>query len=106
MMEMIPAGSRRHIKIGVVGCGQFSRNFVPLFKAHPYVESVYVTDLIAERAEEYFRDFDVPVMDSFEQMLQSDLNSVAIFVQRHLHGPMVIAALKAGKNVYSAVPMG
>ena len=31
---------------------------------------------------------------------------MAIFTQRHLHGPLVKAALEAGKDVYSAVPMG
>jgi predicted dehydrogenase len=30
---------------------------------------------------------------------------VAIFAQRHIHGEMAIKALKAGKHVYSAVPM-
>ena len=34
------------------------------------------------------------------------MNCVGIFTQRHLHGPMVIKALKAGKHVYSAVPIG
>ena len=39
-------------------------------------------------------------------MIASDeINSIAIFSQRNQHGQMAIAALKAGKNVYSAVPM-
>lgn len=94
------------IRVGVVGAGQFSRHFLPLFKAHPLVEQVYITDLRKERAEEAKRKFGVETMESFEAMLESDLDCVAIFVQRHLHGPMAVRALKAGKNVYSAVPMG
>lgn len=35
-----------------------------------------------------------------------DVDCIGIFTQRHLHGPMVIKALKMGKNVYSAVPIG
>jgi predicted dehydrogenase len=95
------------IRIGFVGCGSFARAFVPLFQAHPSVEYVAVTDLIPERSREYDEKFHVNrIFDSFEQMIASDeINAVAIFVQRHLHGPLVIAALKAGKNVYSAVPM-
>ena len=93
------------IKIAVIGCGRFAKNFVPLFKAHPEVESVCVCDLIRERAEDYSAKFDVPVIDSFEEALASqEINSVAIFTQRFKHGPMVIEALKAGKHVYSAVP--
>ncbi|MBE5771606.1 MAG: Gfo/Idh/MocA family oxidoreductase, partial [Clostridiales bacterium] len=97
----------KKIRIGFVGCGSFCRHFVPLFQAHPAVEFVGVCDLIPERAKEYDDLFHVDkIYDSFEEMLATDeLNTIAIFTQRHLHGPMAIAALKAGKNVYSAVPM-
>jgi predicted dehydrogenase len=43
---------------------------------------------------------------SFDAMLQSDCDCVAIFTQRWTHGPLVLEALEAGKHVYSAVPMG
>ena len=95
------------IRIGFVGCGQFARNFVPLFQAHPACEYVAVCDKFRDRAENYMETFHVnKIFDSYEQMLASDeINSVAIFSQRNQHGQMAIAALKAGKNVYSAVPM-
>ena len=93
------------IRIAIIGCGRFSPFFIPLFKAHPAVEQVYVCDLIRERAESFSEKFDVPIVDSFEQALASDeINAVAIFTQRFKHGPLVIEALKAGKCVYSAVP--
>jgi len=93
------------LKIAVIGCGAFASSFVPLFKAHPYVEKVYVCDLIKERERKYMEHFDVPSVESFEAALADDsINAVAIITQRQLHGPMVIAALKAGKHVYSAVP--
>ena len=38
-------------------------------------------------------------------MLESDVDAVAIFTQRWTHGPLVVQALRAGKHVYSAVPM-
>lgn len=97
----------KKIRICFIGCGSFCKNFVPLFQAHPAVEYVAVCDLIPERAQEYMDRFHVDrIIPSFEEALASeDINTVAIFTQRHLHGPMVIAALKAGKNVYSAVPM-
>ncbi|NLG36491.1 MAG: Gfo/Idh/MocA family oxidoreductase [Clostridiales bacterium] len=95
------------IRLGFVGCGAFVQNFIPLFKAHPYVEWVAVTDLIRERRDETAKKHGVTrVYDSFEDMLKDpEINAVGIFTQRQLHGPMTIAALKAGKNVYSAVPM-
>ncbi|MBR4220911.1 MAG: Gfo/Idh/MocA family oxidoreductase [Victivallales bacterium] len=94
------------LRIAFIGCGGFARNFVPLFKLHPLVEKVYVCDLVAEKAAEFSRVFGVESIASFEEVLKRrDIDSVAIFAQRHLHGPLVLKALSAGKNVYSAVPM-
>ncbi|MBR5078578.1 MAG: Gfo/Idh/MocA family oxidoreductase [Victivallales bacterium] len=97
---------RRKISMCFIGCGQFCRCFVPLFKKHPDVEYVAVCDLIPEKAQEYHEKFDVPIVPTFEDAISDPkFNAIAIFVQRHLHGPLVIQALKAGKNVYSAVPV-
>ena len=97
--------SREKLRIAIIGCGRFAKFFVPLFKAHPAVEAVWVCDLKRERAEDYSQKFDVPIIDSFEEALKrDDVNSVAIFTQRFKHGEMVISALEAGKHVYSAVP--
>lgn len=97
--------NKEKLKIVVVGCGRFSQFFVPLFKAHPVVEKVYVCDLKKDREEEFANRFGVDRCESFEYALQSkEINAVAIFTQRFKHGPMVIDALKAGKHVYSAVP--
>lgn len=99
---------RKHQKatIAVIGCGAFSPFFIPLFKAHPYTEKVYVCDLIAEKAKEYSEKFGVDIIDTFEEAIaREDITAIAIFTERHNHGPLVKAALKAGKDVYSAVPM-
>ena len=96
----------KQMTVCVVGCGDFARNFVPLFKAHPGVKKVYVCDLIPERAAEYAKLFGVETVGSYEEVLtRKDIQCVANFTQRHLHGPVVIQALKHGKHVYSAVPM-
>ena len=96
----------KKIRVCFIGCGEFARCFVPLFKAHPFVEKVFVCDLIRERAEEYKKLFDVEIIDSFEEAIsREDIDSIAVFVERHLHGHIVCESLKAGKNVYSAVPM-
>lgn len=94
------------LTVAIIGCGRFARFFVPLFKAHPYVEKVYVCDLIREKAEEFKNRFDVEIIDTYEEALANPkINCIANFTQRHLHGDIVIRALKAGKNLYSAVPM-
>jgi predicted dehydrogenase len=94
------------LKIGVVGAGQFSQCFIPLFQAHPMVEEVCLAELLPERREKFGKAFGITrLFGSFEDMLKSDVDAVAIFTQRHLHGPQTIQALRAGKHVYCAVPM-
>lgn len=97
---------KNKLTIAVIGCGNFARMFMELFKNHPYVEKVYVCDMIPEKAEEYAKKFDVEIINTYEEVLDNkDINCIANFTQRHLHGDVVIRALKAGKHVYSAVPM-
>lgn len=97
----------KKLRIGFVGCGQFCANFVPIFRNHPDVEYVAVCDKFRERAEKFKEEYNADkIFYTFDEMIASDeINSVAIFTQRDLHGVMAIAALKAGKHVYSAVPM-
>jgi predicted dehydrogenase len=95
------------VTIGMVGAGEFGREFATLFQLHPRVGAVYVTDHVTERAEKLAADVGLAgTVGSFEQLLESDVDAVAIFTQRWQHGPLVERALLAGKHVYSAVPMG
>jgi predicted dehydrogenase len=92
--------------LGIVGAGQFAGQFAALFKIHPDVDRVLVTDLLPERAEELVaREGLDGAVDSFDALLETDVEAVALFTQRWTHGPLVVRALRAGKHVYSAVPM-
>ena len=92
--------------IGVVGVGQFGGQFAHLFNLHPGVSEVFVVDERAERAAEAVERFDLAgAKSSFEDLLASDVDAVAIFTQRWTHGPLVERALRAGTHVNSAVPM-
>ena len=92
--------------IGLVGAGQFARQFATLFTHHPGISSVYVTDLVSGRADALVQaaglDGSFP---DFATMLASPVDAVAIFTQRWTHGPLAVQALRAGKHVYSTVPM-
>ncbi|MBT2250525.1 Gfo/Idh/MocA family oxidoreductase [Arthrobacter sp. BHU FT2] len=92
--------------IGIVGAGQFGGQFAHLFNLHPGVKEVYVVDERPERAAEAAGRYHLAgTMPDFEALLASDVDAVAIFTQRWTHGPLVQQALRAGKHVYSAVPM-
>ena len=93
------------IRIGVLGCGDFAKSFIRLFKEHPYVDEVCVADIDTEKAREFGDEFGISHYGSLDELLETNINAVAIFTPRHTHGPFVIKALKAGRHVYSAVPM-
>lgn len=94
------------MKIGVIGTGQFAGSFIGLWQRHPDVQSVYLTDLLPERAGEHQRRYAAAaVYPGADELLASDCDAVAVMTQRWTHGELVLKALAAGKHVFSAVPM-
>lgn len=93
------------IKIGIVGLGRFASHFILLFNKHPDVEEIVLCDLDPERTAAAARRFGISsTAGSMEELLASGVTAIGLFTPRHLHGPQALAALKAGKHVYSAVP--
>jgi predicted dehydrogenase len=92
-------------KICVVGAGQFSGCFVPLFRAHPGISEVSLCEIDPERLSAAAKSHHVVrTFSTFEDVLKSDVEALAIFTQRHTHARLALEALRAGKHVYCAVP--
>ncbi len=66
-----------------------------------------VTDLLPERADELAGSEQLAGHSrrASTTLLASDVDAIALFTQRWTHGPLAVRALRAGKHVYSAVPM-
>ncbi len=97
----------KKLKIGVCGIGGFAHAFIPLFQAHPLVGEVVLAEIVPERLAEAAAWYGITeTYPGIDELLESDVDAVAILTQRHLHGPMTIKALKAGKHVWCAVPIG
>ena len=94
------------ITVGMVGMGSFGRAFVPLFRDHPSVSRLAVCDadprLLAEVAERYGI---AERYGTLEELLKTDVEAVVLITQPWLHYQQAVAALRAGKHVYSAVPV-
>ena len=93
------------IKVGMCGTGAFAEGFIPLFKAHPDVDSIVLCDLDAEKLKAKCEKFEISgSYPSLDALCESDVDAIVIITQHNLHGPQAVQALKAGKHVYSAVP--
>ncbi len=93
--------------VGICGAGYFASCFIPLFQAHPGTTDVVLAELDPQRREEVAARFGVTrTVASLDELCESDVDAIAIFSQRWMHGPQAAQALAAGKHVYSAVPMG
>lgn len=95
------------MKVGIIGTGGFGCSFLPVFRAHPGVDGIAIAEALPERRAAVQEQFNIDeAYGSVEEICASDVEAVAIFTQRHLHGPMALTALRAGKHVYCAVPAG
>lgn len=96
----------QRIKIGIGGTGSFANAMIPFFKVHPLVDEIVLADLIPERLQKAAAKFGISrTCSSIDELCKTDVDAIAIFAQRHLHGPLAIQCLGAGKHVYSAVPI-
>lgn len=100
------------IKIGLLGLGSFGGCFAPLFTSHPGVDAIALCDAEPEKLKTWkdklahfgkLKDDDI--YESYDDLLKSDCDAIAIITQPWLHAPQAIKAMEAGKDVYSAVPV-
>ncbi len=101
--------AERRIRVGLVGVGSFGRSFVRLFRDHPFVERIALSDVNPDVLSRAAVEFGVAdTFESLESLCRADslgLDAVALFTQPWLHAPQAIAALESGMHVYSAVPI-
>ena len=98
------------IRIGVIGMGSVSESYIPHVRRLPLegvpCEIVVACDLRASqkaRAEAHqIADF---TMDPAEVIGRADVDLVMILTAMPSHGPLALAALKAGKHVLLEKPM-
>ncbi|MEJ0033619.1 MAG: Gfo/Idh/MocA family oxidoreductase [Bacteroidota bacterium] len=97
----------KKIRIGLIGCGSVSGQYLPHLSKSPFVELVSVCDIIYERAQKRAAEFKVPnIYPSVDKMLAGapfDLFVDTTDMQEHER--LNKLALEAGKHVWSEKPM-
>ena len=86
----------------VIGCGYWGKNLVRNFANLDGLGAV--CDPNMETAKKFADEYGVPAM-SFEEVLASDVPSIAIAAPAELHYKLARQALEAGKHVYVEKPL-
>jgi len=96
-------------KIGIVGCGDISSIYLTnLTNMFTEVEIAGVCDLIDERAERAFKEYNLPkkYKDMHELFADDDVDIVLNLTRPYEHHDVNMAAIAAGKHVYAEKPLG
>ena len=94
-----------NLRIGVMGCGNISTTyfkFVPLFKG---IEIMACADLNPEMAKTRAEEYGVTAMKPAELLASKDIDLILNLTVPNAHFGVSLAAVKAGKHVYSEKPL-
>jgi predicted dehydrogenase len=106
--ERLPGMQSRKLRIGVIGTGGIARAVhVPGWQDIPDVEIVALADVNETLVRKVAKDLGVgPAFTDYRKLLKVDgLDAVDICTPNRMHGPIVLAALAAGKHVLCEKPL-
>jgi predicted dehydrogenase len=96
------------LTVGLVGAGGISRPHLRAYVENPHVMEVRIADPSQEARERLAGEFGLITRTEadYEKLLaDGDIDLVDICAPHHLHHPVALAALKAGKHVITEKPI-
>jgi len=94
------------VKIGIIGCGNISAAYLRTVQAFPILECVALADMFPERAQARAEEFGVPRACTMDELLADPgIQIVVNLTTPQSHTPVNLAALEAGKHVYTEKPL-
>jgi predicted dehydrogenase len=95
------------LSVAVVGCGYWGPNLIRNFSSSPDTKLVAVCDKDAARLHKVLANYPAvePVADFDALLARRDVEAVALATPVRTHGPMGLAALRAGKHVLVEKPL-
>lgn len=93
------------MKVGIIGLGYWGPNLIRNFLAHPEVDQVYGCDLSDDRLNFIKSRFpSATLLKDYNQMLEKDIDIVAIATPVDTHFKFGKMALDAGKHIWVEKP--
>lgn len=94
------------VKVGVIGCGVISGKYFEMMKRFPILEVAACADALPERAQARAVEFAIPHAYSVDELLADpQIELVVNLTIPAAHAEVSLAALEAGKSVYSEKPL-
>src|SRR5580765_3398840 len=99
-------GMPQPLRIGLIGCGAISGAYLDHSRAFPILQYTACSDIDLEKAKAKAMEFGVPRVLSVEQILSDPHVDVILNLTiPRAHAGISLAALQAGKHVYSEKPL-
>lgn len=98
--------SADRVRVGVIGCGAGIFHLEG-YAEEPRADVIALAGLDTDRCQQLATRFDIPHVygDYRELLAHADIDAVSIAVPNHLHLPITVAALEAGKHVLVEKPL-
>lgn len=94
------------LRVGIVGCGNISRNHIEAFRAIDGAEVVAVCDVDLVRAQDTADQWEIThAVDDVEQLLALGLDIISVCTPHPTHEAVVIRAAAAGVHVLCEKPI-
>ncbi|GGL97544.1 Gfo/Idh/MocA family protein [Nakamurella endophytica] len=95
------------VRVGIVGAGDVSAQYLDSLRQYPDIEVTAIADLDTERARERAETYRIERTDTVDGLLgDQDLELLVNLTPPAQHVPLSLAAVKAGKHVWSEKPLG
>jgi len=94
------------MKTGIIGCGAISATYLHNSKLFQDFDIVAVADNRLDAAQARAKEFEIPKACSVEEILADpEIETIINLTPHRAHGPIGIATLEAGKNIYNEKPL-
>ena len=93
------------IKVGIVGTGYTANKRAEAIEADERAELIAVAGSSAYRVKEFAKKFEITAVDSWQELVEAELDLIFVCTVNCLHGEIAAAALAANKHVVVEYPL-